>query len=65
MSLVKVRKVGGSLVVTIPREIVLAEGIKEGEFVLLDIKKAKKSWFGVAPSIGSFTAIDEAKMHDL
>jgi len=64
MSLVKVRKVGGSLVVTVPKEIVESEGIKEGELVLLDIKKAKKSWFGIAAGIGSFTAEDELKSHD-
>lgn len=64
MSLVKVRKVGGSLVVTVPKEVVESEGIKEGELVLLDIKKAKKSWFGVAAGIGSFTAEDELESHD-
>ena len=64
MSLVKVRKVGGSLVVTVPKELVESEGIKEGEIVLLDIKKAKKSWFGVASGIGSFTPEDELRSHD-
>jgi len=64
MSLVKVRKVGGSLVVTVPKEIVESEGIKEGEIVLVDIKKARRSWFGIAAGIGSFTAEDELKMHD-
>jgi len=64
MSLVKVRKVGGSLVVTVPREIVESEGIKEGELVLVEIKKAKRSWFGIANGIGSFTAEDELKAHD-
>jgi antitoxin component of MazEF toxin-antitoxin module len=64
MSLVKVRKVGGSLVVTVPKEVVESEGIKEGELVLLDIKKAKKSWFGVAAGIGSFTVEDELRSHD-
>jgi len=64
MSLVKVRRVGGSLVVTVPKEIVESEGIKEGELVLLDIKKAKKSWFGVAVGIGSFRPADELKSHD-
>jgi antitoxin component of MazEF toxin-antitoxin module len=64
MSLVKVRKVGGSLVVTVPKEIVESEGIREGEIVLVDIKKARKSWFGIASGIGSFTAEDELRVHD-
>jgi antitoxin component of MazEF toxin-antitoxin module len=64
MSLVKVRKVGGSLVVTVPKQIVESEGIKEGEVVLIDIRKAKKSWFGIASGVGSFTVADELKVHD-
>ena len=64
MSLVKVRKVGGSLVVTVPKEIVESEGIREGEIVSVDIRKAKKSWFGVASGIGSFTEQDEFKAYD-
>ena len=63
MSLVKVRRVGGSLVVTIPKELVETEGIKEGEVVFVDVKKAKKSWFGTARGVGSFTAEDELKAH--
>lgn len=63
MSLVKVRRVGGSLVVTVPKEIVESEGIKEGELVLIDIKKAKRSWFGIAAGVGPFTAEDELKTH--
>lgn len=64
MSLVKVRKVGGSLVVTIPKELVESEGIRKGEVVMVDVKKIKKSWFGAAHGIGSFTAEDELKAHE-
>jgi len=64
MSLVKVRRVGGSLVVTIPKELVETEGIKEGEVVFVDVKKAKKSWFGTARGVAPFTAEDELKAHD-
>jgi bifunctional DNA-binding transcriptional regulator/antitoxin component of YhaV-PrlF toxin-antitoxin module len=52
------------LVVTVPKEIVESEGIKEGEVVLIDIRKAKKSWFGIASGVGSFTVADELKVHD-
>jgi len=64
MSLAKVRKVGGSLVVTIPKEVVEAEGIKEGEIVQISVKKTRKSWFGAARGVGSFTAEDELKAHE-
>lgn len=64
MSLVKVRKVGGSLVVTIPKELVESEGISEGEVVMVDVKKVKKNWFGAAHGVGSFTAEDELKAHE-
>ncbi len=64
MSLVKVRKVGGSLVVTIPKELVESEGIREGEVIMVDVKKVKKSWFGAARGVGPFTAEDELKAHD-
>jgi len=64
MSLAKVRKVGGSLVVTIPKEVVESEGIKEGEIVQISIKKTKKSWFGAARGVGPFTAEDELKAHE-
>ena len=58
MSIVKVRKVEGSLVVTIPKELVESEGIREGEVVMIDVKKVKNSWFGAARGIGSFAAED-------
>ncbi len=44
---VKVRKVGGSLVATIPKEMVNALGLKENEQVLLEVSKPMKSYFGI------------------
>ena len=64
MSLVKVRKVGGSLIVHIPREVVENEGIKEGEFVHIEVKKAKRSWFRAAHGVSPFTAEDELTTHE-
>ncbi|MDP1729464.1 MAG: AbrB/MazE/SpoVT family DNA-binding domain-containing protein [archaeon] len=52
------RAVGGSLIVTIPSEIVKAERIREGEIVELSIKKHKKDMFGVLKGIGSFEKKD-------
>ena len=64
MALAKVRKVGGSLVVTIPKEVVEEEGVRPGELVNLEIRKAKKSFFGAAKGIGPFTSKDEMRTHD-
>ena len=64
MALAKVRKVGGSLVVTIPREVVEEEGVKPGEIVNIEVRKAKKSYFGTARGIAPFTGRDEMKAHD-
>jgi len=64
MALAKVRKVGGSLVVTIPREVAEEEGIKPGETVNVEVRKMKRSYFGTARGIGRFTQEDEMKSHD-
>ena len=60
-TLTRTRKIGGSLVVTIPKEIVKEEGIKEKDLVEFKVKKVKKSWFGVFKGIGPMTKKDELK----
>jgi antitoxin component of MazEF toxin-antitoxin module len=60
---VKARKLGGSLVVRIPKEVVEEEGITAGSSVKLKIKKLKKSWFGALRGVGSFTKEDEFDEH--
>jgi len=60
MGLAKTRKVGGSLVVTIPRVIVEEEGILENEPVYIEVHKPIKSGFGRFKGIGRFE--DEDKM---
>ena len=37
--------------------------LKEGELVELEVRKAKKSWFGTMPGIGSMTREDELDVH--
>ena len=44
----KARKVGGSVMVRIPKEIVEMENIAEGEAVQIDIKKVRKDFFGIS-----------------
>ena len=58
-TLAKTRAVGGSLIVTIPKEIVDSESLGEGEFVKIKIEKVKKSGFGLFRGIGKFAKEDE------
>jgi antitoxin component of MazEF toxin-antitoxin module len=60
----KTRKVGGSLVVTLPKELVENEQIKEGEVVEIRVKKLRKNGFGILKGVGPFTAEDELTTHE-
>ena len=62
--LAKTRKVGGSLVVTLPKELVESEKIKEGEVVKIRVKKLRKNGFGILKGVGPFTIEDELKAHE-
>ncbi|MBI5391181.1 AbrB/MazE/SpoVT family DNA-binding domain-containing protein [Candidatus Woesearchaeota archaeon] len=46
------RKVGGSLIVTIPQEIAVHENLHAGDMVKLQVEKAKKDWFGALKGAG-------------
>ncbi len=59
--LTKLRKVGGSLMVRIPKDVVEHESLHEGEAVKLEVKKVKISGFGSLKGIGPFTKEDEFK----
>jgi hypothetical protein len=63
-TLVKTRKVGGSLVVTLPKDLVEAKKIREGEIVEISIKKLRVDGFGALRGIGPFTSDDELKPHE-
>ncbi len=64
MAIVKVRRVGGSPVVTIPDEVAREQGLKPGELVNIEVRKARKSFFGMDRGIGPFTRDDEMTDHD-
>jgi len=49
--------------VRIPKEVVEQEDIHEGEMVDVDVRKARKSGFGIDPEIGSMTRKDELDTH--
>jgi hypothetical protein len=63
-ALAKTRRVGGSLVVTLPKEAVEANKIQEGEIVEITIKKLRVDGFGALRGIGPFTPDDELKHHE-
>ena len=56
-AIVRTRKIGGSLVVRIPKELVEQEGVGEGELVELEVQKARRDWFGAFPTVSPFREI--------
>ena len=58
-SLTKTKQVGGSLMVTLPKELVEAEKLLPNQTVKVQIKKVKRSFFGVLRGIGPFTKEDK------
>jgi bifunctional DNA-binding transcriptional regulator/antitoxin component of YhaV-PrlF toxin-antitoxin module len=58
--LAKTRRVGGSLMVTLPKEAVDALGIREDEPVEIEVRIPRRSYLGVLRGIGSFAEDDRA-----
>lgn len=58
----KLRKVGGSLIATVPKKIIDLEGLSEGQMIKIKIEKIRKSFFGAAKGIGSLTKEDKKWM---
>ena len=58
-SLTTTRKVGGSIIVTLPKEMVESESIVEGEIVKIKVEKVKKSGFGILKGMSSFKKEDK------
>ncbi|MBI3050850.1 AbrB/MazE/SpoVT family DNA-binding domain-containing protein [Candidatus Woesearchaeota archaeon] len=52
--------------VTIPKEVVQHEGIREGEILEIEVAKpkSKKSYLGALKGIGPFTKEDRWDVHD-
>ena len=58
---VRTRQVGGSLMVTLPANIVKEKRIMENDMVEIDIQKVRKDFFGAARGIGPFNEEDKLK----
>ena len=46
-TIARTRKIGGSIVVTIPKEIVKEQGLRSNELINFSVKKRKRSGFGI------------------
>ncbi|MBI2136366.1 AbrB/MazE/SpoVT family DNA-binding domain-containing protein [Candidatus Woesearchaeota archaeon] len=57
------RKVGGSLMVRIPKDIVEIEQIDEGETLQVEIRKLKKDCFGILSGLKPFTKTEKLDIH--
>lgn len=55
----RTRSVGGSLVITLPKDIVKEEMICESDLVEIDVKRVKRDFFGALKGVGHFTKEDE------
>ena len=53
------RKIGGSLVATIPRTLVEELGLTENQTIKLEVKKVKKSGFGISRGLAPFSKEDK------
>ena len=63
-AVIKAKRVGGSIMVRIPKEVVDQEDIREGDMIEVEVSKAKRSYFGTTPGIGPFTREDKMRDHD-
>ncbi|MBS3176833.1 AbrB/MazE/SpoVT family DNA-binding domain-containing protein [Candidatus Woesearchaeota archaeon] len=54
----RAKKIGGSLMLRIPKDIVELEHIQPGEAIQMEIKKLRKDWFGAFPTLKTFTKED-------
>ena len=58
------RKVGGSLMVTIPREVAEVEEIFPGEIIEVEVHKVRKDWFGALKGLSSLKKSEKLDIHD-
>ena len=63
-TVVKARKVGGSIMVRIPKELVEQEDLREGELVELEVRKATRDWCGSFPALKPFSRSEELDVHE-
>jgi antitoxin component of MazEF toxin-antitoxin module len=57
----KTKRVGGSIMVTLPKHVVDLLGLREGDLVQLNVELPRKDFFGALRGIGRFTEEDRAE----
>ena len=62
-ALVRTRKIGGSIVVRIPKEIADQEQIREGELVEVEVRKPRNNRFGAFRELKAFSRKEELDTH--
>ena len=62
-ALIRAKRIGGSIMARIPKEIAEKEDIREGDLVEIEVTKARRSWFGSMPDIPSMSREDELDTH--
>ncbi len=50
----RIRKIGNSFYVHIPKDVAGAEGILSGDNVLVKVSRLRKAWFGAFPGLKPF-----------
>jgi hypothetical protein len=60
-SITKTRKIGGSLVITIPHILVDELNLHPNQAVKINVQKVKRSGFGMFSGIGKFCREDKFK----
>ena len=58
---IRATRVGGSIMIRIPKEIADIEHITEGTYVHIDVKKARRDFFGSMKGVKPFTKEDRMR----
>jgi len=64
MAYVKTRRAGGSLIVTLPREVAELLGLRESEVIRITVERPNRSYFGAFRGVGRFRHKERADHRD-
>ena len=60
-TLIGAQRAADSFMARLPREVAEQGDVHESKIVEVDVKKARKSWFGATPEVGPLTPEDEGE----
>jgi len=61
---VRTRRVGGSLVITLPHEVVDLIGVREKEVLRVTVARPRRSFFGAFRGVGTYSHRERADHRD-